>query len=373
MSNFRIMLMSTAAIGIAGTLATSASAGEVERSASFSGMVNRIVSIVDDGDSTDLHSDTNTSLVNFTGAAKSENLTITAVSEVTLTGAASDQGGSPTGTAGSAGLNQSYVSLSNNMGTLLIGETNSASDLNSWGTGKFSGASGNGVDGNSPIRGMSVGFVVKNAGNTTGQEEGLTTLAPGVSNFYNGFASGGTIRYQTPDFNGFNAAIGIEGGADAAESSSASAGYSADFDGTAVAVGVSYVAKAGNSTTVDHAYSVGAGFELASGINFHAGYGKESGENAANPDEKMWTVDVGYDMSVVDAGTTSIVVNYTDRDDVSAVNDSMKWYGVSVQQELTDYGTSIYGGVSTAEYNTASGGTQYEDLTAGWVGIKVSF
>jgi len=370
MSNFRIMLLSTAAIGFAGALATPASAGEVEKTASFSGNVHRLVSVIDDGDSTDLKTDDNTSRATFQGSSTSESMTIGAKVEIGASGAQSDSNSATGATAGGVSLRHSYVSLGNNMGTLVIGQTNATSDLMGWGTGKMSGASGNGQDGDSPIRGSGATFVVKNSGNTTGQEEGnLTTLAPGVSSFSNGRA--GVIRYDSPDFNGFNVSGALIGGADATESADIGASYSADFDGTAVAIGVSYLNTAGNSTTVDSAYSVGAGIELASGINVHAGYGKESGSVATDPDEKMWTVDLGYDMSVVDAGATSVVINYTDRDDVTAVNDSMKWYGLSVQQELTDYGTSIYGGVSRAEYNVT--GTNYEDITAGWVGIKVSF
>jgi len=370
MSNFRIMLLSTAAIGFAGALATPASAGEVEKTASFSGNVNRLVSVIDDGDSTDLKTDENTSRATFQGSSTSESLTTAAKVEISVGGAASDSNSATGATAGAVGLRHSYVSLSNNMGTLVIGQTNPAGEMNGWGTGKMAGASGNGVDGDTPIRGSGATFLVKNTGNSVGQEDGdLTTLAPGITSFSNGRT--GVIRYDSPDLNGFAFSASINGGADAAEETDFSAGYSADYDGTAVAVGVMYISSAGNSTTIDSAFAVGAGVELASGINVHAGYGKEKGSNATDPDEKMWTVDLGYDMSVIDAGATSLVINYTDRDDVSAVNDDMKWYGLSVQQELTDYGTSLYGGVSRAEYNVT--GTNYEDITAGWVGIKVSF
>ncbi len=89
MSNFRIMLLSTAAIGFAGALATPASAGEVEKSASFGGHVNRTVSIVDDGDSTDVMTGDNgasMSRVRFQGSAVSESLTTKAYIEVRARG-----------------------------------------------------------------------------------------------------------------------------------------------------------------------------------------------------------------------------------------------------------------------------------------------
>lgn len=368
MSNFRIMLMSTAAIGLAGALATPAFAGEVEKSASFSGNVHRVIAIVDDGDSSDLKTDENTSRISFSGSAVGESFTAMAKVEMGVAGASSD-GSNGAGNAGGVSVRHSFLALSSSMGTINIGQTNPASEQYGWGTGKMSGASGNGVDGDTPIRGSGTAFLVKGAGTATGQEESTLASVGGPTSYSTGRT--GTIRYDSPDLNGFGFSASINGGADAAEQVDFAAGYSADFDGTAVAIGVMYSNLAGNSTSLDKAVAVGGGFELASGLNFHVGYGKQTAEAAGAAEQSMWTVDVGYDMNVVDAGSTSIVVNYTDAGDVSVVNDDMKWMGLSVQQELSDYGTTIYGGISRAEYDVT--GTNYEDLTAGWFGIKVAF
>lgn len=374
MSNFRIMLLSTAAVGLVGALASPASAGEVEKSASFGGHVNRTLTILNDGDSTDLMSGDNgasMSRVRFQGSATSETLTTKAYIEVRARG---NRSNSSTGTAASGtslSMRHSYVSLSNNAGTLVLGDTNPAGDLNGWASGMFSGA-WHGVDGDTLNGGEFGSFLVKNAGSSTGQEEStMTSVSPGHTM---SSGRGGVVRYDSPDFNGFSFSAGIKGGADAAEESSVSLGYSADFDGTKVAFGYGFTNRAGSDATYDAFHSVGGGVELASGINAHVGYFKK--DNAAsgsviNP--TIWTVDLGYNMSVVDAGQTSVNVTYSQQDDGLTVNDDLTWYGLNVAQELSDYGTSLYGGISRAEYSISGNATTYEDLTAGWVGVRVTF
>jgi len=372
MSNFRIMLLSTAAVGLAGALATPASAGEVEKSASFGGHVNRTVSIVDDGDATDIRSGDNgasMSRVRFQGSATSESLTTKAYIEVRARG---NRSASNTGTAASGStlsMRHSYVSLSNNMGTLILGDTNPSGDLNGWASGMFSGA-WHGVDGDTLTGGEQGAFIVKGAGASTGQEEsGLgTTVSPGHTL---SSGRGGVIRYDSPDFNGISVSGSLKGGADAAEEASASVGYSADYDGTKVAVGYGYTNCAGNDTTYKSFHSVGGGIELASGINAHVGYFKKNNKASGAIDPREWTVDLGYNMNVVDAGQTSVNITYSNLDEALAVSDDLKWYGINVAQELSDYGTSLYGGISRAEYTVT--GTNYEDITAGWVGVRVTF
>jgi len=369
MSNFRIMLLSTAAIGFAGALTTSAFAGEVEKTASFGGLVNRAIGMVDNGDATKiLSADNGQSRVRFQGSATSESLTTKAYIEVRARGAKSASSNASAAAASDLSIRHSYVSLSNNMGSLVMGETNPSGDLNGVFSGQFSGSDGYGVNADQ-VNPFAADFYVQNAGNTSGPEETtLTSVAPtaGLSE-----SRGGVIRYDTPDFNGFSASTGLKGGADAAEEWSASAGYSADFDGTKVAAGYGYTNKSGSSASQNAAHSVGAGFELASGINAQVGYHKRTNANSGQVDTKTWTGTVGYDMSVVDAGATSVNFRYTQTDDSLLVNDDHSFYGVNVAQSLSDYGTTIYGGVSQGEYSST--GVSYEDVTSGWVGVKVAF
>ncbi len=372
MSNFRNMLMSTAAIGLAGVLATPASAGEVEKSASFGGHVNRTLSVLDDGDSTKLKSsDSGVSMSRFRVqvSAKSESLTTKAYIEVRARGQRSNSNTATGAAANQISMRHSYVSLGNSMGTLIVGDTNPAGDLNGWGSGQFSG-SWAGQDGDTLGGGEFATFALTTAGTNTGQEEGgYAGVTPRMTM---SSGRGGVVRYDSPDFNGFTGKASLKGGADADEESSISFGYSADYDGTKVSAGYGYTNRSGSVAAEDALHSVGGGVLLDSGINFHAGYFQRSATNANTIESAMWVTDLGYNMSVVDAGATSVKVTYAESEESLVQNDELEWYGISVQQELSDYGTSLYGGLSTASYSGATG-TTYDDLTSGWVGVRVTF
>jgi hypothetical protein len=372
MSNFRTMLMSTAAVGLASVLATPASAGEVEKSASFGGHVNRTLSLLDDGDSTKLKSgDSGVSMsrVRFQGSAKSESLTTKAYIEVRARGQRSNSNVATGATANQISMRHSYVSLGNSMGTLIIGDTNPAGDLNGWASGQFSG-SWAGQDGDTLGGGEFATFALSAAGDNTGQEEG--NYAGVTPRMTMSSGRGGVVRYDSPDFNGFSVKASIKGGADADEEPSISFGYSADYDGTKVTAGYGYTNRSGSVAAEDAMHSVGAGILLESGINFHAGYFERTATNANTIESAMWVTDLGYNMSVVDAGATSVKVTYAESEESLVQNDDLEWYGISVQQELSEYGTSLYGGMSNASY-TGAAGTNYDDLTSGWVGVRVTF
>jgi len=372
MSNFRTMLMSTAAVGLASVLATPASAGEVEKSASFGGHVNRTLSVLDDGDSTKLKSgDSGVSMsrVRFQGSAKSESLTTKAYIEVRARGQRSNSNVTTGATANQISMRHSYVSLGNSMGTLIIGDTNPAGDLNGWASGQFSG-SWAGQDGDTLGGGEFGTFALSAAGDNTGQEEG--NYAGVTPRMTMSSGRGGVVRYDSPDFNGFSVKASIKGGADADEEPSISFGYSADYDGTKVTAGYGYTNRSGSVAAEDAMHSVGAGVLLESGINFHAGYFERTATNANTIESTMWVTDLGYNMSVVDAGATSVKVTYAESEESLVQNDDLEWYGISVQQELSEYGTSLYGGMSNASY-TGAAGTNYDDLTSGWVGVRVTF
>lgn len=370
MSNFRKMLLSTAAVGLAGVLATPASAGEVEKSASFGGHVNRTVSILDDGNATKLQSsDSGVSMsrLRFQGSAKSETLTTKAYIEFRARGGMSNNNVGTGATANQISMRHSYVSLGNSMGTLILGDTNPAGDLNGWASGQFSG-SGFGMDGDTLSGGEETTFLLTTS-TADGAEAGtLAGVSPAMTM---SSGRGGVIRYDSPTINGFNVKASLKGGADAAEEPSISVGYSADYDGTKVAAGYGYTNRSGSNAAEDASHSVGAGVLLDNGLNFHGGYYVRTATNANTIERTMWVADVGYNMSIVDAGATSVKVTYAEQEETLVVNDDMEWYGISVQQELSDYGTSLYGGISNAEYKRPA--LNYEDLTAGWVGVRVTF
>lgn len=371
------MLLSTAAVGLT-AISAPASAGEVEKSATFGGHVNRVVGVVDNGDTTKLLSGDNgasMSRVRFDGKAVSESLTARAYIEVRARGNRSSSHNATAANGNTLSMRHSYVSLSNSMGTLILGETNPSGDLQGALGEGFSGANWWGVDGDT-INPLDSGFIVESSGNNTGSEEGaLTEVNPAITL---SSGRGGVIRYDAPSMNGFSFSTSLKGGADAAEEWSASIGYDADYDGTKVSVGYGYTNLSGQSATRDDFHTVGAAIELASGINANVGYVKATnpiasggaGSTTGN-EPTTWLAGLGYDSMMNDMGETGIGITYTQTDDALAVGDDAEWYGLNVSQNLDAYGASVYGGVSQGSYGRT--GTNYEDVQAGWVGVRVTF
>lgn len=367
------MLLSTAALGLTGAVMSSASAGEVEKSASFSGHVNRAVGAVDDGDNTAMaNSDNGISMsrVRFVGEAASESLTTKAYIEVRARGASNANTNAQTGA--SLSMRHSYVSFTNNMGTLLAGQTDPAQDNVAPGFNSKSGASwlGSMVFQANPFG--AAGFITSTAGNLGGAEEtGLTRVSP-VFNTTSG--RNNVVRYTSPDMNGFSVEASISGAGtgSANESAGANIQYDADFDGTAVNFGASYAGLSGASATLDDMWDASLAVELASGINGLIGYGNRDLTANGRSNQTIWWAEVGYDMTgVSDLGGTSILLSYNNQDGGLANSSDYVAYNLNLSQSLADYGTTIYAGLSKQTYDID--GTNYDDIDAGWVGAKITF
>ena len=375
MSKFRLMMMSTAALGMAGVAMSTASAGEVEKSASFSGHVNRVVGVVDNGDNTTISAKdngTSASRFRFDASAKSEDMTISARTELGASGSGNTDANAES--SESVSLRHSYVSINNSAGTLTIGHTSGAADAGvgqnskssaAWyGTMNYSG---------SPV--SSGGFVTTTAAaaaNGGAEETGIAS----VTGYLAGTSTGrnNVIKYSSPDMNGFDFSASIGGGATGSANEQAEffASYGADFDGTAVDIQGAYAATAGNSTTNKDAWHVSLAGELASGLNAAIGYGEISKKATATNDVEIFFAELGYDMTdVSDLGGTGINIQYMDQDYSKTNTSEYQVIGVNVSQSLADYGTTVYGGVSQQSYSVT--GTTYEDINSGWVGIKVVF
>jgi hypothetical protein len=364
MTNFRMMLLGTAAIGLTAAAMAPASAGEVEKTTGFGGHVNRAVTFVDDGDNTTMnHEDNSASMSRFKlwGEAKSESLTTKAYIEARARGGQDAQGAGDTASALS--IRHSYLKLSNNMGSLTMGETDPAGDGGM--TASLSGAAGYGTYVGTSVVGNH-SHIVTGAGATNGTQGSLATTGNDLSDYTQGRR--GTLRYDSPDFNGFSFAAGTSVGAQ----NGVEAAYSADFDGTEVVVQIAHHNTAANSTTVQDTTAGSVAVKLASGLNAAVGYGQQDKNSGnTNKDADNIYVELGYDASVFDMGGTSVMANWQRIEDATTTGDSTKMLSLNVVQSLSDYGTTVYAGLTQMQYDTAA--ANYEDITAGWVGVKVAF
>ncbi|NQU59409.1 MAG: porin [Rhodospirillales bacterium] len=369
MSNFRMMLLSTAAIGLTAAAVTPASAGEVEKSASVGGHVARMVGVLNDAETSNLlHDDSNRSgsRIIVSGEAVSESMTFGARMQIRPDGGGNANPAAVT--ANAINFNQSYVYASSSMGTLALGAQDSAGADFAPHSSSTSGAAGHGSNsGGAPFGGA---FLVK--GTKRNEETAGTTV--GGNGTYSG-GGGTSIKYASPDLNGFAFAVSGGGGAaegGAAENVSGNISYGADYNGTAVGAHYTYISTSGDSTTIDTIQNAGLGFELANGINAAVGWGDVDMATGSALDPRLYFVAVGYDTSAVsDLGETSVAVTYTDDSEgVADTGDYTQW-SLNLEQDLTDYGTTIFGGIAKQEYSIT--GTNYEDIVTTWLGLKVAF
>lgn len=370
MSKFKMMLLGTVA-GITAVASAPASAGEVEKTVSVAGQVARQVMIVDDGVNTTIYgadNDNSSSRLKFTGQAKSETLTVKAYAEFNVVdGETTTQN---TGNGSTFAMRQSYVSVANDMGTLSVGRTTAAGY-----TGGGKSFSGVGTHAWSDGGMTDINFIA--VGTTAGMETPAYTASGvtiGTENDSYVLGRVNTVKYASPSFNGFAFQIGMESSGTDSMGSSASGqiSYSADYDGTKVAAAVSGNNSAAGSTTIDSEIQASLAVELANGLNGGAGWGKNDrvGTSTVN-DPEGWNAHIGYDAAMVDAGETSFKISYEENEDRSVNGDKYEALALHVEQDLSAYGASIFGSIENHEYSTVA--LKYQDITAGWVGLKVSF
>ena len=161
----------------------------------------------------------------------------------------------------------------------------------------------------------------------------------------------------------------VEAGFAESDRGAASVRYSGDFDGTKVRATAAWGSRGAAATDNEVGGSVAVA--LAGGLNGSVAYSQRNlnSDVAANTglnDPEMWGASLGYKM-----GANGITAWYQSVEDLGANNNEAKSYAVVVQHVMKDYGTTIYGGIQNVDYDTTA--TKYDDLTAGWVGIKVTF
>ena len=371
MSKFRFMLLGTAAVGLTAAAMSTASAGEVTKTAAVSGHVMRAVNVGTDGSEGFVRlvdNNSSSSRIRGTVSAASESLTIGATLELGAYVARSTVMTSDNTSSNSVGMRQSVVTVSNNMGSVMIGQgwhpNDTMADVNVSGTGNASLVDGGGM--------AAVAFYDKSTG-------GLPAAGPLVSAAYGAKTHSlrNGISYTTPNFNGLSATVAHTSGA----SGQIGASYNADYDGTAVTFGGAWGDTSG-ADVIDRTWGLGLGVTLANGLNVSLGYGKDeknnntaTGGTTSLEDSTQKHGVIGYKMTgLSDMGGTNFAIGYAlyqDQDTTASNSDEMKKYWVAVEQALTDYGTTVYAAYDHYTYDTNT--ANYDDIKGGTVGIKVLF
>jgi hypothetical protein len=365
MTNFRMMLLSTAAIGLTTAAAVSTSyAADVEKKFTMGGFVNRAIIAGDDGVSS-FTSHTNPgglaqSRVKLKGEAKSEAMTVQAYIEL-RTSAGTDSTQFANGSS-AVSMRHSKITLSNSMGSIIMGHTSHAGE-NNIGIDNSGTALGSTMNG-SPYDAV----LFKDSSTASNADAAGTTVAAAHGADYSGGRASG-ITYATPKFNGFSGQI-----SNVTKDNQYGIKYGGDYNGVKLTAVYSY-SQVGNPATggVASRDGGGVGIELASGLNLSSNYRREDrADNSAADDGDVWSSKIGYKMSgLTDLGGTAVAVMYKKAENAVTTGDEYKEMSLLVQQSLSDYGTTVYGGFTNMSFDTTA--SNFDDINGIWFGALVNF
>ena len=367
MTNFRTMLLSTAALGL--LTVSSASAADVEKKMAWSGFVNRVIITGDDGENNFIsHSDpvsVGQTRGRIKASAKSDAMTVGATIEIGLTDG--DNASQSASGGESFSVRHSVLYVSNSMGKVTMGHTSHAGEAY-----LVSDVSGTGFA-TSHSATPYADVLFNDTSSTAGSAAAGVSVETAQGGGYGAGRDNG-ISYTTPKFNGFTAMVSHRTDASGAYNVK----YGGDFNGVKVSAGYSYANMATASGTAktaaqDSVHGGGVGIELPNGLNISSSF-REEEKNSANtaPDGNNWMTKVGYKMTgLSDLGGTNIALMYKKSEDQSTTGDEFENISLLFQQSLSDYGTTVYGGYSNLSYDTTA--SNFDDINGFFMGAVVTF
>jgi len=364
MTNFRMMLFSTAAIGLTTAAAVSTSyAADVEKKMSMSGFVNRAIIAGDDGvNDFTAHSNPGgigQSRVKIKGQAKSDAMTIQAYLEL-RTSAGTDPDQNSEGSA-AVSMRHSKITFTSSLGSIIAGHTSHAGE-------NMIGIDNSGTTLTSTLGGSPFDSIQFNDSSTSSGTiaTGAKVITAHGADYSGGRASG--ITYATPKFNGFTAQI-----SNVKRDNQYGIKYGGDYNGVKLTAVYSYSTFGDVGNGVDSVDGGGAGLEFANGLNVSSNYRSEDrADSSPNDDGDVWSTKVGYKLSgLTDLGGTNLAIMYKESENAVTTGDEYKEMSFLVQQSLSDYGTTVYGGFSNLSYDTTA--ANFDDINGLWIGALVNF
>ena len=408
MKTFRLALLGSVVAGVGAMAAVDASAADVEKSVKMYGWVNRMVGVQDDGNSTSvnhLDNDLESSRVGIDAAAKSPNLTIGAKFEWSFEAgsnndAATSQTNNTNASRGVQDIRHSDIYFATQYGKLSMGHGSSAakdaanSDLSGTTVAMSVGEPlSRGMGFSADIldaAGVSQGTVGGAASNTSAaiQVADVMLRADG--------ARRNRIRYDTPRFAGFGAAVS-HGQADVSE-------YRLDYAGelfdTKLAAAVAAQTASASTTQFERMYISSISAKHKSGVNLTYSYavqnqngststgaigvaGTGTGSNTDGRRPATHYSKIGYSRDFFGIGDTNLAIDHQITFDGSRGGDRAVKWGGGVVQNLSAYGTELYATYENVSYTRGSTRTLatpsvtnvngYNEINAGYFGARVKF
>ena len=358
--------------------------GKSQVKIAITGQLSRVVAIVDDGNTTNIHHVSNQfsgNRVRFIGTAKAwDSLTIGTRIEFQFNNRASNNSGNFTAgdsldvdESDGSGIDPRYqdITFAGGWGKIYVGKGDSASN----GTSEVD-LSGTILAINPSVADMGFGGSVFTIGNLpagVSQDPDIGGFhGPRASTVFNGFdglSRTQRIRYDTPSFGGFKVSVGLNQG----PIGDAAIRYSGSFAGTKVSAALAWSNRDSASATIGHQVSGSGSVLHSSGLNLTVAAATRELEAAGRKDPSMFYVKVGYKAKLVDAGTTNFFVAYQNTDDLVLEGDDASFWGFGVVQILKDYATELFATFSIADFDDTVTTSDYDDLTTGLMGARLKF
>jgi hypothetical protein len=189
------------------------------------------------------------------------------------------------------------------------------------------------------------------------------------------------VRYTSPSFMGASLRFGTyEGG-----STDVAVHYSAKlFDGTAFQTEVDARLAgwntSGTRTDSDGGYGGSISALHSSGVSLSfAGAEQDDnqealvGQGGAQDPSNLYTK-VGYQFKYLNLGKTYLSGSWQQNEDIGGTDQTVEVWGVNIVQEFEAYGTEIYGGYANFDLDSGMNTRDdFDDIDAGWVGMRVKF
>ena len=329
------------------------------------GHVNRALLVADDGNDTNIYNVDNSSSqsrLGIDGTAKINNdLTIGSKIELGLKSNSSsdvDQNNKNT----SFDINERIIEMflkDKRFGKLSIGQGHTASD----GSSEVD-LSGTSVIGYSFVSGMAGGQFYFDE---TAQRLSNTRIKNVFQNM-DGLSRQDRIRYDTPNFSGFQASGSVvnDDGGDIALR------YSAKFRDTRVAAAGAWASPGDLIANVDNQYSGSASVLFGMGLNFTVAGGYRDFKDAQSGDDASFIYGkVGYRRSFFSFGDTAFSVDFGRFEDVVQKKDEADTIGTQIVQNMDPWGSEWYFGY---RYHSLDRDNEnFKDINAFMSGFRVKF
>lgn len=185
----------------------------------------------------------------------------------------------------------------------------------------------------------------------------------------------GRVRYDTPEFNGFVAAVAygknVLSTTDDDDYYDVALNYSNDFGGAEFAAAIAYSVR-DRSNGAKRSDTIGsASVKLQNGLSFTMAAGKRSDDAAGATDPNYVYGKIAYEQQWFSIGETGIGIHYKDGSDFDTNGSKSKVIGIGIAQRIDPINADAYFGIQRHEHDSTT--VSYQDNQSMILGARWKF